>query len=111
MTSTAIGTSGVTGASGITSSCGASSSGRRGIVVQTGIVYIRCNSDVNITPGCNSIVAPDEEDIGPTGNIDSPVEASACDIVTRKRTLRDGEGGAAWDGAGKADGSTRRYVS
>jgi hypothetical protein len=65
-----------------------------------------------MTAGCNSsIVIPDEEDIGPTGDVRSPIEACACDIVTRKRTLRDGEGCAAWDGTVKADGSTWRYGS
>ena len=65
-----------------------------------------------MTAGSNSIiVVPDEEDIGITDDIDSPVEASACDVVTRKRTLRDDEGSAAWDGAVKVDGSTWRYVS
>jgi hypothetical protein len=98
------------GASGIISSCGGSGSGRRGIVVQTGTVHRICGSVFNSTAGCNSsIVIPDEEDIGPTADIHSPIEASACLIVSRKRTLRDGEGSAAWDGAVKADGSTWRY--
>jgi hypothetical protein len=65
-----------------------------------------------MTAGCDSsIVIPDEENIGPTGNIHSPIEACARDIVTRKRTLRDGEGSAAWDGAVEVDGSTWRYVA
>ena|SRR6267154_1156766 len=108
MTSTVI-TRRLAGASGMNSSCRVSGSGRRRIVLQTGIVYIRSNSDSNITARSNSsIVVPDEEDIGPTGDVDSPVEASACDIVTRKRALRDGEGSAAWDGAVKVDSSTWR---
>jgi hypothetical protein len=106
ITSTAI-TRRLACASGINSSCGVSGSGRRGIAVQTGIVQCICNCDCNITAGSNSIiVVPDEEDIGPTDDIDSPVEASACVIVTRKRTLRDGKGSAAWDCAVKVDGST-----
>jgi hypothetical protein len=84
MTSTAI-TRRLVGASGITSSCGVSGSGRRGIVVQTGIVRRICNSESSTTAGSNSsIVAPDEEDIGPTGDTDSPIEPSACVIITRK---------------------------
>jgi hypothetical protein len=106
ITSTAIRAS----ASGITSSCGVSCSGRRGIVVQTGTVRRICNSDSSNTAGSNSsIVVPDQKYIGPTGDIDSPIEASACDIVSGKRTLRDGEGSAAWDGAVKVDSSTWRY--
>jgi hypothetical protein len=108
MTSTAI-TRRLADVSGITSSRGASGSGRRG---QTRIVHRICNSIFNMTAGCNSsIVIPDEEDIGPTGDIRSPIKTCACDIVTRKRALRDGEGSAAWDGAVKVDGSTWRYVS
>jgi hypothetical protein len=96
---------------GINSSCGISGSGSRGVAVQTGRVRGFCNFVFNITARCNSIVVPDEKDIGPRDDIDSPVEASACDIVTRKRTLRDDEGSAAWDGAVKADISTWGYVS
>ena len=100
------------GACGVASSCGGSGSRRRGIAVQTGGVHRIRNSVFNMTPGCNSsIVIPDEEDIGPTGDIYSPIEASACLIVTRKRSLRDGEGSAAWDGTVKVDGSTWRYNS
>jgi hypothetical protein len=110
MTSTAIAR--LAGASGITSSCGAPGSGRRGIVVQTRIIRRICNSESSTTAGSNtSIIVPNEEDIGPTGDTDSPIEASACVIVSRKWTLRDGEGSAAWDGAVKVDGSTWRYVS
>jgi hypothetical protein len=66
----------------------------------------------NITAGCDSsFVIRDEDDIGPTCDIRSPIEACACIIFIRKRTLRDGEGSAAWDGAVKVDGSTWRYVS
>jgi len=73
------------GTSGITSSCGVSGCGRRGIVVQTGIVRRICNSESSTTPGSNSsIIVPDEEDIGPTGDIDSPIKASACVVVTGK---------------------------
>jgi hypothetical protein len=83
MTSTAI--TRVAGASGITSSCGVSGSGRRGIVVQTGTVRRICNSVSSTTAGSNpSIVTPDKEEIGPTGDIDSPIEASASVSVTRK---------------------------
>jgi hypothetical protein len=108
MTATAI-TRRVACASGINSSGGVSGSGRRGTAVQTGTIQCICNGDYSTTAGSNSIiVVPDEEDIGPTDDIDSPVEASACQcvIVTRKRTLRDGKGSAAWDCAVKVDGST-----
>jgi hypothetical protein len=67
------------GASEITSSCGISGSGRRGIVVQTGIVQRVCNSEFSTTARSDSsIVVPDEDDIGPKSDIDSPIEASAC---------------------------------
>jgi hypothetical protein len=106
MTSTAIARR-LVGASGITSSCGGSQSGRGGIVVQTGIVRRIYNRVFSIAAGSNSsIVVPDDEEMDPSGDIDSPIEASTCDIVTRKWTLRDDEGSAAWDGAVKADGST-----
>ena len=109
MPSTAI-TRRLADASGITSSRGVSGSGRRGIAAQTGIVYRICRGVFNMTASSNSsIVVPDEKDIGPTGDIHSPIEASARLIVARKRTLRDGEGSAAWDGAVKVYGSTRRY--
>jgi hypothetical protein len=108
MTSTAM----LTGTRGITSSCGVSGSRRRGNVVQTGIVRRICNSVFNTTAGSNSsIVVPDEEDIGPTDDIDSPIEASACIIVGRKCALRDGEGSATWDSAVEVDGSTWRCMS
>ena len=61
------------------------------------------------TGSSSTIVIPDEEDIGPTADIHSPIEASACLIDSRKRTLRDGEGSATWDGTVKIDGSTWRY--
>ena len=109
MTSTAI-TRRVAGVGGVTSSCGNSGGGRRGIVVQTRSVHRTCSSVFNMTASSNSsIIVPDEEDIGPTGDIHSPIEASACLTVTRKRTLRDGEGSATWDSAIKVDGSTWRY--
>jgi hypothetical protein len=96
--------------SGITSSCGISCSGRRGIVVQTGTVHRICNSHCSNTADSNSsIVVPDQKYIGPTGDIDSPIEASACSTGSGKRTLRDGEGSAARDGTVKADSSTWRY--
>ena len=94
-------------ASGITSSCGVSGSGRRGVVVQTGTVHRICDSDrSNAASSNSSIVVPDEEDIGPADDIDSPIEAGARRIVTRKRALRDGEGSAARDRAVKVGGST-----
>jgi hypothetical protein len=72
-------------ASGVTSSCGVSGSGRRGIVIQTGIVRRICNGESSSTAGSNSsIVVSDEEDIGPTGDIDRPIEASARVIGSRK---------------------------
>ena len=105
MTSTAIARWFV-GASGITS-CGVSQSGREEIILQTGIVRPICNKAFSMAAGSNSsIVVPDDEDIDPSGDIDSPIEASTCDIVIRKWALRDDEGSAAWDGAVKADGST-----
>jgi hypothetical protein len=72
-------------ASGITSSCGVSGSGRRRIVVQTGTVHRICDSDCSNTASSNSsIIVPDEEDIGPADDIDSPIEAGARAIVTRE---------------------------
>ena len=71
-------------ASGITS-CGVSGSGRRGIVVNTGIVICRSNSEFGRTTSPNSCgVVPDEDDTGPSGNIDSPTETSTCFNVSRK---------------------------
>ncbi len=52
-----------------------------------------------MTAGANSsIVAPDEEDLGPTGDIDSPIEAHSIEanvgaVDTIKWAL-DGEGSA-----------------
>ena len=84
MTSTAIFRR-LAGASGITSSRGVSGCRRRGVVVQTGIVRRICDSESSTTARSNpSIVVPDEEDISPTGDIDGPIEASACVIVGRK---------------------------
>ncbi len=66
------------GASGVTSSCGASGSGRRGIIVQTGVVLRIGNTELSTTAGSNpAIVIRDEEDICPTGDIGSPIKASA----------------------------------
>jgi hypothetical protein len=74
----------IAGASGITS-CGVSGSGRRGIVVNTGIVICRSNSEFGITTGPNSCgVVPDEDDTGPSDNIDSPTEASTSLSGSRK---------------------------
>ena len=73
------------GAGGITSSCGNSGSGRRGVAVQTGNVHRISNSESSTTAGSNSsTVVPDKNNIGSTGDIDSPIEACACVTVTGK---------------------------
>jgi hypothetical protein len=67
------------GASGITTAWGNSESGGRRILVQTAVVRI-LNLEKHITAGGNSsIVIRDEEELGPTGDIDSPIEANSIE--------------------------------
>ncbi len=69
------------GAGGITTAWGNSESGGRGISVQTVVVPRILNLKKGITArGNSSIVIPDEEELGPTGDIDSPIEANSTDI-------------------------------
>ncbi len=104
------------GASGITTTWGNSESGGRGILVQT-VVLPNLNLEKDITAGGNSsIIIRDEDELGPTSDIDSPIEANSIEpnvgaIDTIKWALRDDEGSATWDGAVNADSSTWQYTS
>ena len=104
-------------ASGIT--WGNSDSGGRGIAVQTVVVLRTLNLEKDTTArGNSSIVIPDEEELGPTGDIDSPIEANSTGIGAKvgaidtiKWALRDDEGSATYYGAVKADSSTWQCTS
>ncbi len=66
-------------ASGITT-WGHSGSGGRGITVHTAIVRRISNRVYAYTAGAkSSIVARDEVDLGPSGDIDSPIEANSIE--------------------------------
>jgi hypothetical protein len=116
MDPSAVASRGASRASGIASSCRTTRSRGWGSAVQTAVVWCRCDSICSTaTRSYSSVIAPDEDDIGSTSDVDNPWETNSslvvCNLVgTGKCTLRDSKGVTTWDSTVKFGRSAKRYA-